>query len=323
MRLANRNAFTLIELLVVISIIGVLIGLLLPAINSAREAARSTQCKNNLKQMGLACNAHLAIHGHFPTGGWGWGWAGEPDRGFGQDQPGGWHFNILPFIDNEALWRMGSGGDRDAGAQRGSTPVSMFHCPTRRDVTTYPYSHGSPYYNISKLSTIARSDYAACAGDGDLVVTKGPSSLDAGDGMSQEAWVGAGMGRSTGLFTTRSTTRAAHILDGASNTYLLGERLMNPDIYDTDNQCDNDQGWDLGHDFDVIRWTRNQNSDKPRRDRGGYGGCLSAFGSAHPSGFHMVFAGGAVRQMNYEIDVETHRRLGNRKDKIPLSASAF
>ena len=87
---SDQAGFTLVELLVVMSIISVLIGLLLPAVQAAREAARRTQCVNNLHQIGLAVLQHEVATRHFPTGGWGSLWLGDPDRGTDEKQPGGW-----------------------------------------------------------------------------------------------------------------------------------------------------------------------------------------------------------------------------------------
>ena len=103
------RGFTLVELLVVIAIIGILIALLLPAIQAAREAARRSQCKNNLKQMGLAAQNHLSTQKCFPSGGWGFLWVGDPDRGYGSNQPGGWQYSILPFIDQRQIREIGKG----------------------------------------------------------------------------------------------------------------------------------------------------------------------------------------------------------------------
>lgn len=82
-----------------IAIIGVLVGLLLPAIQAAREAARRAECKNRLKQMGLAALNLEGTHKHFPTGGWGWRYAGDPDRGYSSKQPGGWYYGILAHTE--------------------------------------------------------------------------------------------------------------------------------------------------------------------------------------------------------------------------------
>ena len=91
----SKNAFTLVELLVVIAIIAMLVTLLLPAVQAAREAARNTQCLNQVRQMALAWLNHESAQGFYPSSGWGWRWQGDPDRGYGKDQPGGCFYDIL------------------------------------------------------------------------------------------------------------------------------------------------------------------------------------------------------------------------------------
>ncbi len=333
MRLRTLPGFTLIELLVVIAIIGILASLLLPAVQAAREAARRAQCVNNLKQLGMACLGHADQRGYLPTGGWAWGWAGDPDRGYDEKQPGGWHYNILPFLELESLHQRGADGkNRTHGKMRAQTPVALFHCPTRRAAIAYPYTHSDTYFNIDRPSVIGRSDYAACSGDGNPDAHwKGPSTLAEGDSMSEAQWQEQ-TGTSddaTGVIFRRSKTRFAHILDGASSTYLLGERFLSPDHYEDGGECANDQGWDLGYDYDVNRWTRYvPNSmppikDTPMQDVPGYTGCMTIFGSAHWGKFHMVLCDGSVQAINYTIDPETHRQLGNRADGQAVTGGAF
>jgi len=171
------HGFTLVELLVVIAIIGILIALLLPAVQAAREAARRAQCKNHLKQIGIGFLNHENAHGHYPTGGWGSRWVGDPDRGMGKAQPGGWVFNILPFLEQETVHEFAADGEPDtitatqrAGArQMLETPLAFMNCPSRRSALAYPllpYDSQSSYFNSEWPQTAARNDYLANRADG-------------------------------------------------------------------------------------------------------------------------------------------------------------
>ena len=172
-RSRQRLAFTLVELLVVITIIGILIALLLPSVQMAREAARQLQCKNNLKQIALAWLQHEEGQKFLPVGGWGYCWAGQPNRGFDLRQPGGWNYNILPYLEQGPLHDLGIdealGGtaSRPAFLQRVQTPVATFICPTRRPVMAYAFTGGaSSIVNVpADPGVVGRSDYAANSGE--------------------------------------------------------------------------------------------------------------------------------------------------------------
>ncbi len=141
---SHTPGFTLVELLVVIAIIGILIALLLPAIQQARESARNMECINHLKQIGLGAVNHEQIQKNYPTGGWGYKWAGDADLGYSGRQPGGFFYNILPFMELKSIHDMSKGGTRTSVTARNGAKtmnqiaLSVFVCPSRRAALLYP-----------------------------------------------------------------------------------------------------------------------------------------------------------------------------------------
>src|SRR5438067_6934940 len=162
-RSVRRLAFTLVELLVVIAIIGVLVALLLPAVQMARESARRTQCKNNLKQIGLAVMSHHDQLKFLPTGGWEWFEpptyvSGTPATG--ENQRASWAFQILPYMEAQNVWNGGSGStDVERALVAVGTANSTFFCRSRRGPQTITYS--DPLYLGGLSVKHALCDYAA------------------------------------------------------------------------------------------------------------------------------------------------------------------
>src|SRR5947207_2371630 len=148
-RVRSWRGFTLIELLVVIAIIAILVMLLVPAVQKVREAAARTQCTNNLHQMGLAMHMNLDAYKVFPSGGWGWNWIGVPSRATGIDQPGGWIYNALYYVDQGTLRDSGNGSSGAAFQAKMTTlmatPIPLFNCPSRRNGGPYADTRGGAY----------------------------------------------------------------------------------------------------------------------------------------------------------------------------------
>ena len=356
--LAPRG-FTLVELLVVITIIGILIALLLPAVQAAREAARRLQCQNNLKQLSLAALTFEQANGHLPSGGWGFHSVADPDRGTDIEQPGGWIYSILPQMEQMALYQLGSDGDADnwtsaqlAGvAQMLQTPLGMMTCPSRRRPIVYPanYLNGNapPWYvgetwnplGSNPVNRVARGDYAACAGDqyyAWIMGFAGPTDLvQARDWTKNNKWPNMVTGANgpgypfypaTGISFMRSRITMADISDGTSNTYMLGERYLDPLHYDDGQDGGDNVCLFSGYDNDGHRTTyyqgENPPSHTPMQDTPGYPD-YNRFGSAHATGCHMSFCDGSVQLISYSIDAEIHRRLGNCHDGMVIDAKMY
>ncbi|HKA45962.1 MAG TPA: DUF1559 domain-containing protein, partial [Burkholderiales bacterium] len=275
-----RCGFTLIELLVVIGIIGVLMGLLVPAVQKVREAAARAQCQNNLKQIGLAFHHHHDQRRTFPSGGWA-NWTpptyvnGQPL--VGREQKAGWGFQILPYIEGENVWRAGA-------VVAIATPNQVFFCPSRRPPQTVTFLDSyNPPLTGGQL-THALCDYGA-------------SNLEG-----------------TGVVRQIEPVRIAEITDGTSNTLLVGEKRLNL-AFMGQPQHDDNEGYTCGWDQDTVRRTNRQ----PAPDFFGVGNGQRRFGSSHPGQFNAVFSDGSVRGIRYGIRGRLFRLLGDKADGTPVN----
>lgn len=328
--------FTLVELLVVIAIIGILVALLLPAVQAAREAARRTQCNNQLKQLGLAALNHESSTGHFPAGGWGWSWIGDPDRGFGKTQPGGWAYSMLPFMEQQAVFSRGAGlpdaQKRVAVTEALSIPIKNFNCPSRRGEAVRPVwqGNGLTLANTVRIYEAMRSDYAANAGTRMHSGShKGPSSI--ADGLSKTNWYVSNHEDLNGVCYQASEVKISQISDGTSSTYLIGEKYVTARDFEGELVQNSalEKGDNLpmyvGHDWDTLRWGARRPNDlnsvflpQPdgtwsRESQTGEG-YVSHFGSSHPAGLNMLFCDGSVQLVTYDIDPALQMNRSDRAD---------
>ena len=307
-QIQNSAAFTLVELLVVITIIGILISLLLPAVQSAREAARSLQCSNNLKQISLGSLLHEQVSGFFPCGGEGM-WACRSMSGtvpkIAPNQYWGWPYQILPYIEMQNLWAVTD----DATVMK--TPVTIYMCPSRP---------GPRFTSVS--GTRAMTDYAA----------NGGSDTTGGEEWSYWGIAGNGLDapiirRPNGTSSRGSLVSVARITDGTSNTLLFGEKCLNLGLA-SQHQTDDDSGWVDGWDWDNVRWGYFQphadwDDGNPAVSDSGNAALHSAFGSSHNGFFNAALCDGSVRNISFNVSLDTFKRLSNRKDGQVLDTIAF
>lgn len=327
-RFPGAAGFSLVELLVVIAVIGILLGLLLPAVQMARETGRRSACSNNLRQLSLGMLNYESAQKTLPTGGWGWDWTADPDRSTGRDQPGNWLFAVLPYVEQLALHQLGRDGKADewtttqleGSARRCQLPFPMANCPSRRPSRPFGTQfHGGSLTprGSNTITTTARGDYAACSGDQWAEHAGGPASLAA---EKDYPWPDKST-VANGVSFFHSATPIADIPDGTTTTYLLGEKYLNPNHYFN--------GADPADNEDLYSGFNNDNHRiaffnpitgaalTPRQDYPGLTSPLS-FGSAHAGSCFMSFCDGSVRTISYTIDPETHRRLANRRDGLKV-----
>ncbi|MDA7977244.1 MAG: DUF1559 domain-containing protein [Pirellulales bacterium] len=318
----HRSGMTLVELLVVIFIMGLLLALLIPAVQSAREAMRRIECSNQLHQIILAIQSHEDIHHAIPTNGWGYQWVGNPDRGSGPRQPGGWAYCILPYVEHQNLRTLGQNlpepRQKEALATLIQTPVKLFKCPTRGPVALFENDPRTSPINAAWTEFVARTDYAINEGDVHIKTNAGPRTLAEGD---QPHYVWPDTSMATGVSYVRSRVSFGSVLDGLSNTYFVGEKYVFSADYLTIDDPGYDQSMYTGADLDTNRAAENlpawDGLDMSHMPNNG----ARLFGSAHPNALNMAFGDGHVGRLNYNIDLQTHRNLGNRHDGQSTTSS--
>lgn len=324
------KAFTLVELLVVIAIIGVLVALLLPAIQAAREAARRTQCKNQLRQLALSFQMHHDTHKFFPSGGWGWLWLGFPEQGYGKNQSGSWLYSTLPYMEQANLHGLGRGATgtarHDACKQRVESPFEGMTCPSRRSANVYPLKPPIPSYRYcTTLEVSSRTDYAANGGSVKTTqTTAGPNesgeallSIVAPDIEFTQPPFGEPSSQWDGIVFYRSEVNLRQVTDGTSNTYMVGEKWLFSENYQTGQDSGDGEPAFSGNNDDTIRVTDRQwpfGPDTQFTPDGSNALERRAFGSAHNGGFNMALCDASVDFVSFEIDPFVHEYRGSRND---------
>lgn len=296
-----RNGFTLVELLVVIAIIGVLVALLLPAVQMAREAARRTTCANNLRQVGLALHMFHDTNGAFPASGWTTAGLGNPDGKYV-----GWRPLILPYLEQanvRSIYRTDLNWWEGTNAAVASIPIPIFRCPSAaRMGETLTAVAKSPRPAMTFATPLAPTDYEALMG-------VQPSSIN--PHFSTPIYNAVNR---FSIMYRNSEVEMGFISDGLTNTVMVVECSSRPGVMRAGvprGDLSNDQG---------IGWADSEGPfslDGARRDGasegcGPGGGCTWAMNrkndnepySFHPTGGNFLFGDARVQWLSQEIDIK-------------------
>lgn len=308
-----RSGFTLIELLVVIAIIAILVALLLPAVQQAREAARRSSCKNNLKQIGLAMHNYHDTFGTFPPG-WVGANLGSPNTGLDTANPDsfrngfGWASMLLPSLEAGNLYDRFNfnlpTADQTAGQNANepllAQPLAVFQCPSDSKPDQFDAEDGNG--NIVRMAT---ANYLGVFGVTEL------EDCEIGAGVTETQQC-----RGEGTLFHNSRVRFRDITDGTSNTVIIGERTT---FYENLNtKADPFYGtWPgiIANSEEVAERILAHTAHGPnyalRKDGAGNSlGDAGDFGSSHKGGAQFVLGDGGVRFISENINEVTFQRLG-------------
>jgi len=340
-RQLKSKGFTVIELLVVFSVIAILVALLLPAIQQAREASRRTTCKYNLKQIGIALHNYHDQHQAFPPG-WvvgqvlpGTGLFRQLDRGCLWS----WSAFLLPMLDQQSLYAKLNPGPADPPPIGDTYDLSLkvFLCPSDAgssrsgwglyewDSPTTDPADNNPEINISFIEGYAKSNYPAVNGRSELPFTQmaPPSGIDLSRLHSKDE---------KGIFGFQTRTRIKDVQDGLSNTLAVGERDMtSPENWTSYEQNPRGAIWLRNYDASYVATDTTPMSNEPPPGIGDNCNAISVTGVTHPAvpinsdvpgrfsslhsgGAHFLFADGSVKFISDSIDSRTYSFLGSMRD---------